>query len=70
MPMPNLITSSVVSPTSRERIESTRDNFEVGADYNFASYCGDFDLFEGDLLRSSAYDEIFVTPPPKNVMQL
>mmetsp|Transcript_12390 Transcript_12390/g.21020 ORF Transcript_12390/g.21020 Transcript_12390/m.21020 type:complete len:211 (+) Transcript_12390:302-934(+) len=70
LPLQYLITSSIASPTLRERFESLRDSFEVGADYTFASSSGDFDLFEGELLRSSAYDEIFIASSEKNVMQL
>lgn len=67
LPMPDLITSSVVSPAAREHMEFPRDNFDVDA---VAGYCNDFDLFDGELLRSSAYDEIFVTSSRNSVVQL
>jgi hypothetical protein len=65
LPMPDLITSSVVSPAAREHMEFPRDNFDVDA---VAGYCNDFDLFDGELLRSSAYDEIFVTSSRNSVV--
>jgi len=63
LPIPDMITSSVVSPAAREHIESPRENFEADAVVGY-SHSNDFDLFDGELLRSAANDEIFVTFPP------
>ena len=50
-PQQYLVTSSGALPVV---------NFDINADYSFASHSGDFDLFEGGLLNTC--DEIFVTP--------
>jgi hypothetical protein len=42
-------------------------NFDINADYSFASHSGDFDLFEGGLLNTC--DEIFVTPSKEDGMK-
>ncbi|KAL7492078.1 hypothetical protein ACHAWT_001449 [Skeletonema menzelii] len=57
-PLKYFVTSSAVLPVV---------NF--GISYSFASHSGDFDLFEGELLRSYACDEIFVTPSKESDMQ-
>lgn len=61
-------TSSAALPIVSGRFESARDNFGVGANHTFASasHSSDFDLFEGELLRSFACDEIFVASSPKD----
>jgi hypothetical protein len=46
--------ASVVSATAREYMSS----FEVASNL-CATNCDDFDLFEGELLKSFAVDEIF-----------
>ena len=68
VPRQYFITSSVALPIVSD--ESARDNLGVGADHNFASasHSSDFDLFEGELLRSFACDEIFVASSPKDTV--
>lgn len=69
-PLQYFITSSVALPIVSDYFESARDNFGVGADHTFASasHSSDFDLFEGELLRSFACDEIFVASSPKDTV--
>ena len=54
----------VRSSTARPAVD-----FGINTDYSFASHSGDFDLFEGELLRSYACDEIFVTPSKESGMK-
>ena len=57
-PQQYLVTSSGALPVV---------NFDINADYSFASHSGDFDLFEGGLLNTC--DEIFVTPSKEDGMK-
>ncbi len=70
VPQQYFITSSVALPIVSDRFESARDNFGVGVDHTFASasHSSDFDLFEGELLRSFACDEIFVASSRKDTV--
>ena len=43
----------------REASETHSANFDFSFEYNASTFCGDFDLFEGELLNASAHDDIF-----------
>jgi Sec-independent protein translocase protein TatA len=72
IPMPDFTPSggageaaSAVSATARENMSS----FEVASNL-CATNCDDFDLFEGELLKSFAVDEIFDVSDQNNIVHL